>query len=211
MQVGFELYKGQRITKRDPNYNGIVVKSDPDEHGDFTLVLASTGIYQEIPRDSQTVGIVILVRPNVSPVDEQLKATDQASMVTVFGDRAGNKGRGFSLKMTVLAHGREMDTHGPDYFERDMRRHSPLSTSDKESQIEHIRNHAKLDPVQLKAFTQSTTAIPGGLKIIQGPPGTGKTTPAVPIIISHAAIGLKVLIAAGGKRSLPCKASIRCC
>jgi hypothetical protein len=84
MQVGFELYKGQRITKRDPNYNGIVVKSDPDEQGDFTLVLASTGIYQEIPRDSQTIEIVILVRPNVSPVDEQLKATDHASMVTVF-------------------------------------------------------------------------------------------------------------------------------
>ncbi|KAJ6137881.1 hypothetical protein N7471_004367 [Penicillium samsonianum] len=65
------------------------------------------------PRDSRIVQIVTLVLPGVSPVDGQLKATDQASKVTVFCDGVENLRRGFSLKKTALAHGREMDPYGP--------------------------------------------------------------------------------------------------
>lgn len=85
------------------------------------------------------------MQPNVSPVDEQLKAIDQVSRATVFGDQPENFGNGFSLKKTVLAHGREMDTYGPAYFELDLRVHSPLPDSDKGYRTNRILELSGLD------------------------------------------------------------------
>lgn len=201
-KIQFALYQKSPLAKRDMKYTATVINDDSDNNGDFTMVLNTVKGDSELPQTGRPVPIVAITHANVSPVDAQLNWTDQVSRITVFGDDPKNEKRGFSLKKTVLAHGREMDPHGHGFFALDMRQHSALEASVKELRIKHILEKATLDPFQLEAFTKSTTAIPGGVMLIQGPPGTGKTKTAVPIVLSHAAIGLKVLIAAGSNKAV---------
>lgn len=76
---------------------------------------------------SQSQRVVTQARPNLTPVDEQIKALWNAGQVRVYGDRPEHHGQGFSLNRMILAHGTELDpTNKELYFELDARQMSPL-------------------------------------------------------------------------------------
>lgn len=101
------------------------------------------------------------------------------------------------LSKRLFVHGREMDPHGPEFFNLDRCQHSGLETSIKDARIKRILDQTTLDQFQLETFKKSTAASPGGVMLIQGPPGICKTNATIPVVLSHAAIGIKFLIAAG--------------
>ncbi|KAJ5947740.1 P-loop containing nucleoside triphosphate hydrolase protein [Penicillium verhagenii] len=180
-------------------YDGQIVDCQSNSKGDITILsmsnIPSHFHNKEMPMD-------LMVGANVAPAHDQMKYLEDAWKIKVVGDQPSGWQKGFSLHKTLLAHGREMDTCNPGYFQLNMMQSNQLSASEVDTRIQRILDLAKLDQCQLDAFRASTSRIPGGLQLIQGPPGTGKTKTATSIILAHALVGHKVLLTAGSNKAV---------
>ncbi|KUL83526.1 hypothetical protein ZTR_10541 [Talaromyces verruculosus] len=147
--------------------------------------------------------IKIGIMPNLSPIDNQIKAIQQSSMPNlVFGDKPQNNGKGFSLLKTVLAHGFEVDPKHPDYFALDVATMSGLGQDTIQERLNYLERKFTLDDAQRQACRNSVRNIVAGINLVQGPPGTGKTHVAVAIIVTVACLGLKVLLTASSNKAV---------
>ncbi|KAL1969978.1 hypothetical protein VTN77DRAFT_6383 [Rasamsonia byssochlamydoides] len=148
--------------------------------------------------------IVVSVKPNLSPVEEQIKALNSASAPDlVFGDKPGNHVQGFSLMRTVLAHASEVDPANiREHFVLDICRMTTMPESDIRERLDYIPRNFPLDPDQQLGYDRSVRQIVCGISLIQGPPGTGKTHTAVAIILTVAALDQRVLRAASSNKGV---------
>jgi hypothetical protein len=152
---------------------GLVISDNDSFKADFTMfVRAELRDYE-----GQDLVGTAFVSPNLLPVNEQLQALEAVGQVTCFGDMPENKKQGYSLRKTVLGHGREVDHYSSDYFELDPRQISSIEQAKQNTYLKHIEKLVPLDGQQTEAVRKSTVAIPGRVHLVVGPPGTGKTKP----------------------------------
>ncbi|OJJ50613.1 hypothetical protein ASPZODRAFT_21166 [Penicilliopsis zonata CBS 506.65] len=172
------------------NKKGIIVESNRVGYAIFVRSNLDTHL------NGQRRKIVAVMKQNLRPIDEQIKALDQVDHAPVFGDMDPERRKEvFGGNATNVA-------QGADYFELNIEAMSELPADEKRKRLEWIAKSFPLDAYQSEAFRRSTTAIPGGVHLIKGPPGTGKTSTALVIILSLAALGIKVLVSAGSNKAV---------
>jgi ATP-dependent RNA/DNA helicase IGHMBP2 len=183
----------------DDEVKGTVIDAPTDMH----LVIAVKKVELEGHFIESAMDAKIKIKPNLHPVEQQIEAIQKASQEDlVYGDKQSNKGKGFSLRKTVLAHGSELDPSHSDFFTLSVTDLSPLSAEVIQERLDYMKNVFSLDPTQHEAYNNSLMKIIAGISLIQGPPGTGKTHVAVAIILTAACLNIKVLLAAGSNKAV---------
>src|ERR1700719_3042909 len=89
---------------------------DLETNADF--VILARRVYQRLD-ESVPHRILLLVKSNLMPIEQQIHALEQAGHILVHGDQPGHHGEGYSLHRTILSHGTELDPSSEHYFELD--------------------------------------------------------------------------------------------